>query len=49
MGYDNLYWENVEVAPGASVGVHTCCAMRERVYARVTKITSRLSGSGRRW
>jgi hypothetical protein len=48
-GYDNLYWENVEVAPKVSVGVHTCCAASDRVYERVRKMTARLGGSGRRW
>jgi hypothetical protein len=49
MGYDTLYIENVEVSPGVSVGVRTCCAASERVRERVVKMTARLGGSGRRW
>ena len=49
MGYENLYIENVEVGPGLSVGVRSCCAASERVYQRVGKLTARLGGSGRKW
>lgn len=48
-GYDTLYIENVEVAPGVSIGLRTCCAASDRVYERVRKMTARLGGSGRRW
>jgi hypothetical protein len=48
-GYDTLYIENTEVAPGVSVGVVTCCAASDRVYERVRKMTTRLGGSGKRW
>lgn len=49
MGYGSLYWFNVEVAPGVSVGVHSCCSKRDQVDERVAKLTKRLHGSGRMW
>jgi hypothetical protein len=46
-GYETLYAEDVEVAPGVWVGVSYCCRKAEIVRDRVQKMVKRLGGTGR--